>query len=561
MPKIAAEMRPWALRARSLAEERKVVHELLAKIPATHLGLLSVYGRDMIMGELIANDSPTLGFQLMRDEAGYLVSFLLEGGPAARAGLKSGDRVLTLDGLPPERSARLDWRTDDAYLDDRRDPPMHAIIVKLGERVGIEIERSPGRRLKIEIASEPYSAWRGTEASIRTYEQGRLKIGYLHLWYVYRNGIPGLLTRTLTTRFADHAALVLDLRGRGGSALVLPEIVDLFEGANALWPRPVVALVDRQTRSGKEVLAYDMKTRGIARLVGEPTAGAVIPATFADVGNDSVLMFPSFTMPTYTKALELKPTQPDVSVERAGIYAAGADPILQRGIAEAESMAKATQFKALNFPKIAVGSLPAWPQLRTRMIDALGGEVALRRHRTLIVKGTCEIVNTPIKGTYQMAANSPDSYIGIADLPQVGRTETSFAGGRGKVRTPGQPVQPIEGRYAAALHFQSLFFGPLQYDEAFSKIVVKGTTTFDGHSVFEVELAGSDGGVVVLFVDAASALPLGTRSLATSQFGEVEATNFFRNYRQFDGRMLATELLTSTKFQQQLVRIETVTLK
>jgi carboxyl-terminal processing protease len=482
LPKIAAELRPRALRARSLAEERRVVHELLTKIPASHLGLLSVYGRDMLIGELLAKDMPTLGFQLLRVEAGYIVGFLLEGGPAARAGLKSGDRVVSIDGLPPERSPRLDWRTDDAYLDDRLDPPVHAIIMKEGERVGIEVERAPGRVMRIDVASELYSAFRGTEASIRTYEPDGLKIGYLHLWYVYMSGVTELLTRTLTTRFADHAAFVLDLRGRGGSGLVLQQILQLFDGPEALWPRPVVALVDRQSRSGKDVLAYEMKRRGIAKIVGEPTAGAAIPAAFADVGFDSILMFPAITMPTYTELLELKPTPPDVFVERAGAYAAGADPILERGIAEADSLAKATPLKALNLPKttgpdasivLPAGPPPAWAELRGRMVEALGGEAVLRRHRTLTAKGSFEIVNTSIKGTFEMTATAPDTVVTITDLPQIGRIEASFAAGRGESRSAGQPAQAIEARYAAGSRLQSLFFGPLQYDEAFSKIAVK----------------------------------------------------------------------------------------
>jgi hypothetical protein len=77
------------------------------------------------------------------------------------------------------------------------------------------------------------------------------------------------------------------------------------------------------------VLAYEFKQRGI-RIVGEASAGAVIPATFADVGYDSVLMFPSSRLPKYSDLLELKPTPPDVMVERAGMFAAGQDPILER---------------------------------------------------------------------------------------------------------------------------------------------------------------------------------------------------------------------------------------
>jgi len=570
LPKIAAELRPRALQAHSLAEERQVVHELLAQIPASHLGLLSLYGRSMLFGDLLSKDAPTLGFQLLHLDAGFIVGFLLESGPAEKAGLKSGDRIVSIDGLPPEKNPRLDWRTDDAYIDDRRDPPVHAIIVKDGERIGLEIERAPGQTTRLEVTVEPYSAWRGTEASVRTIERNGAKIGYLHLWYVYINGVPEFLTRTLTTRFADHAALVLDLRGRGGSGTVISQILRLFDGPGALWTKPVVALVDRQTRSGKDILAYEFKRRGTAKLVGEETAGAVIPATFTDVGSQSVLMFPSFKMATYTDLLELKPTPPDISVERAGAYAAGADPILERGISEAEILVQEIASKSSAGSKAPVsgvsavlpgGLLPAWPELRGRMVEALGGEAVLRRYHTMTATGSFEIVETPIKGTIETTATAPDAFVRIIDLPQVGRIETSFAKDRGEALAPGQPARAIEGRLAAGARFLSLFFGPLQYEEAFPKIEVKAPITFEDRPAYVVELTGSDGGFVTLFVDVEKSLVIGSRSLSDSPLGELEVTTSYRNYREFDGRQVAAEVFVSTQAQQQLIRIESVTLK
>lgn len=92
-------------------------------------------------------------------------------------------------------------------------------------------------------------------------------------------------------------------------------------------------------------LAYEFKQSGIARLVGEPSAGAVIPATFADVGHGSILMFPSFTLPRYTQLIEFKPVEPDVFIERAGPMSAGHDPILKGGLAEAARLARARRAK------------------------------------------------------------------------------------------------------------------------------------------------------------------------------------------------------------------------
>jgi hypothetical protein len=73
--------------------------------------------------------------------------------------------------------------------------------------------------------------------------------------------------------------------------------------------------------------------------VGEASAGAVIPASFADVGFDSVLMFPAMRLPRYTDLLELKPVEPDVPAVRPALFAAGRDEILEAGVTEALRLA------------------------------------------------------------------------------------------------------------------------------------------------------------------------------------------------------------------------------
>jgi hypothetical protein len=101
-------------------------------------------------------------------------------------------------------------------------------------------------------------------------------------------------------------ALVVDLRGRGGSAAEVARIVSVVQGLRKRTKRPVVALADRQSRSGKDILLYEFRQIGV-RIVGEASAGAVIPASFADVGHDSILMFPAIRLPKYSDLLELKP--------------------------------------------------------------------------------------------------------------------------------------------------------------------------------------------------------------------------------------------------------------
>ena len=98
--------------------------------------------------------------------------------------------------------------------------------------------------------------------------------------------------------------MVWDLRGGWGGAQ--PQYLDLFNpraptmkitGRNGetgfvdvKWRKPVAALINEGTRSGKEVLAYGFKEYRLGELVGHRTEGAVLAATAFLIGDDGLLL-------------------------------------------------------------------------------------------------------------------------------------------------------------------------------------------------------------------------------------------------------------------------------
>jgi C-terminal processing protease CtpA/Prc len=341
LPALVEQYRPRAASATSFRGQCEVVEELLSHIPASHLGLLSGMAQRTMMADLFQAPFPTFGFQVIGSGPTAYAGTILEGGPAARAGLLLGDRLVAIDGTLIEESPRVDWRTDDAYIGDERDPSVRYVLAFHGDgdRITLRIERHPGEFVDIGIAADAYSAFKAAEASVRVVRTGDTSIGYLHFWYVHIAGVPDLIKHAVEGPLKGVDALVIDLRGRGGSAAEVPRIIAAVENYRKRTGRPVVALADRQSRSAKDILTYEFKQRGI-RIVGEASAGAVMPASFADVGSDYVLMFPATRLPKYSDLLELKPVKPDVPAERATVFAAGRDPILDAGLAEARRLAK-----------------------------------------------------------------------------------------------------------------------------------------------------------------------------------------------------------------------------
>jgi len=343
MPKLAAQFSKKAERATTLREQREVVQEFLSHIPASHVGLLSKQTFGYVMQDLQGRPYPTFGFQLIDVKGKFYTFSVLEGGPALRGGLLAWDRIVSIDGVPVEQSARLEWRSDDAYIQDDRDPPVHYLTAARGDTIRLKVERERGKFLNLTIPAEDYSAFAAAKASARIYPIEGRSFGYLHFWYVHMTGVPELLKEKLNGEFSNCDGLIIDLRGRGGNGLAVARIIEILRADSSSRHRPIIALVDRQSRSAKDVIAYELKKTGLARLVGERTAGAVIPATFADVDYETVLMFPTAKLPRYTDLLEFKPVEPDLFIERSGPLSAGKDTILEAGLAEAMRLVKTSE--------------------------------------------------------------------------------------------------------------------------------------------------------------------------------------------------------------------------
>jgi C-terminal processing protease CtpA/Prc len=341
LPTLVAALRPAAHATTTAAAEREVVHALLADVPASHLALYSDATYRHLQAELAGDEVPTFGCVLVRWRDEWFVDGVLDGGPAARAGLRRGDRLLAIDGDAPAASARLDWRADDAWL---ADPPVHGLLVGADPRVVLRIAPAAGDARDVPLRARAWSGLRASRASQCRLRLGVHTFGYVHLWFVFHEHAAALV-RDTAARFADDDGLVFDLRGRGGNAgeaqAIVRELARLHERGV-----PMAFLIDEGTRSAKEVIASEVRTRGLGLLVGERTAGAVLPASFERVADDAWLMLPRSRLDRYSRALEGRGVAPHVAVADPLRFAAGADAIRDEACrALAASLADGAQLR------------------------------------------------------------------------------------------------------------------------------------------------------------------------------------------------------------------------
>jgi carboxyl-terminal processing protease len=269
-----------------------------------------------------------------RREGNYAVILAAyDGFPAKQAGLRFGDRLLSVDGQPFH--------------------PINSFLAKAGKEVTLSISRN-GEAKQVEVEVKRLDGRTMFEvaanASVEVVEAQGKQIGYIHLWSYAGMAYQELLRQeVLWGRLADCDAMVLDLRDGWGGAditylnLFRPPIANTwFRGRdgttgtyNGVWGKPVVLLVNERSTSGKEMFTYGFKKLGLGPVVGSTTAGAVVAGRSFLMPNGDVLYLAVRDVRIDHKRLEGRGVAPDFLVQRSAGNPVYPDPQRQRAVERA----------------------------------------------------------------------------------------------------------------------------------------------------------------------------------------------------------------------------------
>ena len=99
--------RDQARDARTTEEAHLAINRMLGELRASHTVLMERDTWELLDAELRGEDVLQTGVQVEWRDSGFFVRTMFEKGPGDKAGLKIGDRIVSLDGEPPENSDRL----------------------------------------------------------------------------------------------------------------------------------------------------------------------------------------------------------------------------------------------------------------------------------------------------------------------------------------------------------------------------------------------------------------------------------------------------------------------
>jgi carboxyl-terminal processing protease len=385
-PARAAASRESVVAAGSLEEAARRINALLGALQTSHTALLTPHEVDYYVlldvftrgdrgehgsrrrklqdlaetGARRSGGHAGIGVFTARAEGRDFVDAVLEGSPAARAGLKPGDEIVAVDGAAFHAVRSFRGKIGkEARLAVRRgrDGPV--------EEIGIEVVRI-----------EPLRAFNeATRASARVIERADRRVGYVHVWASVGDGSAEALSDALAKLGVKRGvarapgedddngkeaegerasaarpldALIVDMRGRiGGTAGNAGRYLEVLDprgprvrsrnGSHAgramtsLRGRTAV-LIDHHTRSTAELFVHAYKRERQGPLIGTRTAGAVSAGTAYAMPGGNLLYLAVTGLEVDGEIVEGVGVAPDIEVERPLAYAAGADLVLDAAV-------------------------------------------------------------------------------------------------------------------------------------------------------------------------------------------------------------------------------------
>jgi carboxyl-terminal processing protease len=335
-------LRPIALRAKNNGELRVVLQTLIAGVGVSHFGLIaqeispalndrsappstsSSANASAATGPPVSgNTSGNIGASLRLAGNALVVWQVDSGGAAWKAGVRPGDEIRRIEEFKAADAMKQLQQITDPHVAQQAKltAVMHAnasLSGRVGEVVSLGIANG-AKDKNIAVAREPV---RGQmlrlgnlpplnavlDVSERTVSGKRIGIIKFSVW------LPGLSAGldSAFERFRNEDGLVIDLRGNPGGlggmvSLVAGHLLDsayalgnlrqrtitLHLSANPqlhVYHGPVVVLMDPLSGSTSEFFAAGLQALGRARIVGDTSAGAALPAVLERLPNGDVMM-------------------------------------------------------------------------------------------------------------------------------------------------------------------------------------------------------------------------------------------------------------------------------
>ena len=206
------------------------------------------------------------------------------------------------------------------------------------------------------------------------------------------------------------------------------------------------------------------------------------------------------------------------------------------------------------------GPLPTASDIFTKSIEAIGGEAAIRKHTSMVTKGTLSMPAAGMSGKLEIITLAPNKILTLMEFPGVGKITQGFDGTVGWSMNPMQGPSLIEGSMLEELKKSSDMYKDLDPSKIWSKAETKGAVNFGGVPCYEIAVTGGPGDGAVYY-EIQTGLTRGMILTVETPMGKMPSTTMMSDYKEFDGVKIATRTDVEAMNMKQVLVVDSVDYK
>ena len=201
--------------------------------------------------------------------------------------------------------------------------------------------------------------------------------------------------------------------------------------------------------------------------------------------------------------------------------------------------------------------LPAAEVIFDKYLKAIGGEAALDKFKSRVMRGSVEIAPMGVKGTFESSQKAPQMAVTTMNLTGLGTIQQGYDGAVGWAKDPFTGLRELKGGELAAVQ-RAAFINPSGWRKAYKSMKTTGRSKVGDREVYVVEGAHAGDTPDKLYLDAQTGLLLRMDAVVDSPQGRVVSETTFDDYREVDGVKVAHSLRAVLGAATVVTRVEEV---
>ncbi len=192
--------------------------------------------------------------------------------------------------------------------------------------------------------------------------------------------------------------------------------------------------------------------------------------------------------------------------------------------------------------KDAAEITPTPEQLLASAIKAQGGEAAMHKFSSRVMKGQFELPALNMTGTAEVYAAAPDRFCSLVRISDYGEFKQAYNGKTAWAVDPNSGLRDITGEELIQFARHSQFFHDLRFRELYPQRRVTGKTKVGDRTAWVLEATPQDEAPESFYFDTETFLLLRHDGVQATPDGKQNVEQYYEEYSSVDGLKIPVRL-------------------